>query len=96
MATAAADIAAAGERQRGILTAAATLARPGGRLVYATCSLEPEENDEVARDFLATHPAFGVESPATSPIAPDAAGFLSCLPHRHGTDGFSAIRFRRA
>jgi 16S rRNA (cytosine967-C5)-methyltransferase len=91
-----ADIAAAGERQRGILTAAATLARPGGRLVYATCSLEPEENDEVARDFLATHPAFAVEAPAAAPIAPDASGFVRCLPHRHGTDGFTAIRFRRA
>ena len=91
-----ADLAAASERQRGILTAAAVLVRPGGRLVYATCSLEPEENDEVARAFLAAHPAFAVEPPATWPVAPDAAGFVRCLPHRHGTDGFTAIRFRRA
>ncbi len=91
-----ADLAAAGERQRGILTAAAVLVRQGGRLVYATCSLEPEENDEVARAFLAAHPAFAVEPPAAWPVAPDAAGFVRCLPHRHGTDGFTAIRFRRA
>ncbi len=91
-----ADVVAAGERQRGILAAAATLVRPGGRLVYATCSLEPEENDEVARDFLAGHPAFAVEPPVECPVAPDAAGFVRCLPHRHGTDGFTAIRFRRA
>jgi len=91
-----ADVAAAGQRQRGILAAAATLVRRGGRLVYATCSLEPEENDEVARAFLAAHPAFAVEPPAAWPVAPDAAGFVRCLPHRHGTDGFTAIRFRRA
>ena len=90
------DVVAAGERQRGILAAAATLVRPGGRLVYATCSLEPEENDEVARAFLAAQPAFTVEPPAACPVPPDAAGFVRCLPHRHGTDGFTAIRFRRA
>jgi 16S rRNA (cytosine967-C5)-methyltransferase len=91
----AADLAATAARQRRILAAAAGLVRSGGRLVYATCSLEPEENDEVARDFLAAHPDFAVDPPAAFPVAPDAAGFVRCLPHRHGTDGFTAIRFRR-
>jgi 16S rRNA (cytosine967-C5)-methyltransferase len=89
-----ADVAAAAERQRAILAPAATLVRPGGRLVYATCSLEPEENDEVARAFLTAHPGFVVDPPP-SPVAPDTAGFVRYLPHRHGTDGFTAIRFAR-
>jgi 16S rRNA (cytosine967-C5)-methyltransferase len=89
-----ADVAAAARHQRAILAAAALLVRPGGRLVYATCSLEPEENDDVVRDFLATHPAFVVDAPP-SPVAPDAAGFVRCLPHRHGTDGFTAVRLAR-
>jgi 16S rRNA C967 or C1407 C5-methylase (RsmB/RsmF family) len=37
-----------------------------------------------------------VDPPAACPVASDAAGFVRCLPHRHGTDGFTAIRFRRA
>jgi 16S rRNA (cytosine967-C5)-methyltransferase len=91
-----ADLVAAADRQRAILAAAATLVRPGGRLVYATCSLEPEENDHVAGAFLTAHPGFAVDPPVAWPVGPDAAGFVRCLPHRHGTDGFTAIRFRRA
>ncbi|HEU4369706.1 MAG TPA: 16S rRNA (cytosine(967)-C(5))-methyltransferase RsmB [Methylomirabilota bacterium] len=90
-----ADLVAAAGRQRSILAAAGALVRPGGRLVYATCSLEPEENDEVARDFLAARPDFVVDPPPASPVAPGADGFVRCLPHRHGTDGFTAVRFRR-
>jgi 16S rRNA (cytosine967-C5)-methyltransferase len=90
-----ADVAAAAERQRSVLTAAATLLKPGGRLVYATCSLEPEENDGVVSAFLAGHSEFAVDTPADFPVAPDAGGFVRCLPHRHGTDGFTALRLRR-
>ena len=90
-----ADVAAAAERQRSILAAAGTLVRPGGRLVYATCSLEPEENDEVVRVFLAAQPDFAVDAPVAFAVVPDAGGFIRCLPHRHATDGFTAIRFRR-
>jgi 16S rRNA (cytosine967-C5)-methyltransferase len=89
------DVAGAAERQHSILTAAATLVRPGGRLVYATCSLEPEENDEVAREFLTAHADFVADAPPDFPVAPDAGGFVRCLPHRHATDGFTAIRLRR-
>lgn len=90
------DLPVSAARQRAILDAAASLVRPGGRLVYATCSLEPEENDDVARAFLAAHPDFAVDPPAAFPLALGADGVLRCLPHRHATDGFTAIRFRRA
>jgi 16S rRNA (cytosine967-C5)-methyltransferase len=89
------DLVAATARQRAILAAAAGLVRPGGRLVYATCSLEPEENDDVVRAFRDGRPDFVVDTPTGVPVAADAAGFVRCLPHRHGTDGFTAIRLRR-
>lgn len=89
------EIGAAAMRQVAILDAAAAMVRPGGRLVYATCSLEPEENDEVARDFLAHHPGFAVAAPPAFPVPLDAGGFLRCRPHVHGTDGFTAVRFHR-
>jgi len=89
------DVAAAAARQRSILAAAATLVRPGGRLVYATCSLEPEENEDVVLAFLAGDPAFTLEPPADFPVPAGADGFVRCLPHRHGTDGFTAVRLRR-
>jgi 16S rRNA (cytosine967-C5)-methyltransferase len=90
------DLALASRRQSEILDAAAVMVRPGGRLVYATCSLEPEENDHVARAFLAARPEFGVDPPDDFPLPLDTGGWLRCLPHRHGTDGFSAVRFRRS
>lgn len=90
-----ADIAAAAARQQAILEAAAAMVAPGGRLVYATCSLEPEENDAVVAALLERRPDFAVDAPADFPIALDAGGVLRCLPHRHGTDGFTAVRLRR-
>lgn len=82
--------------QRRILDAAAAMVRPGGVLVYATCSLEPEENEGVVLPFLAAHPEWGVDPPAGFPIEPELSGVLRCLPHHHGTDGFTAFRLRRA
>jgi 16S rRNA (cytosine967-C5)-methyltransferase len=90
------DIAAAATRQRAILAAAATMVRPGGRLVYATCSLEPDENDDVVGDFLAARSDFAPDPPAAFPLPLGPDGILRCLPHRHGTDGFTAARLRRA
>jgi 16S rRNA (cytosine967-C5)-methyltransferase len=89
------DIAASAVRQREILAAAARMAKPGGRLVYATCSLEPEENEAVAQAFLGARADFVLDPPTGFPLALDPDGFLRCRPHRHGTDGFTAVRFRR-
>ena len=90
-----ADIPASAARQRDILAAAATMLRPGGRLVYATCSLEPEENDAVVAAFLAGRADVVRDPPPDFPLPLDAGGVLRCLPHRHGTDGFTAVRLRR-
>jgi 16S rRNA (cytosine967-C5)-methyltransferase len=89
-----ADIPASATRQREILSAAATMVKAGGRLVYATCSLEPEENEAVTAAFLVTRPDFAIDPPAEFPLALDA-GVLRCRPDRHATDGFTAVRFRR-
>jgi 16S rRNA (cytosine967-C5)-methyltransferase len=91
----AADVAASAARQREILTAAAGMVKPGGRLVYATCSMEPEENEAVAAAFRVARPDFVVDPPAAFPLPLDDDGMLRCRPHRHDTDGFTAVRFRR-
>jgi 16S rRNA (cytosine967-C5)-methyltransferase len=91
----AADLAANAARQRAILTAAASMVKPGGRLVYATCSTEPEENEAVAAALREARPDFIPDPPPAFPLPLDDDGVLRCRPHRHGTDGFTAIRFRR-
>jgi 16S rRNA (cytosine967-C5)-methyltransferase len=90
------DIGAGAVRQSRILAAAATMVKRGGRLVYATCSLEPEENEHLIAAFIAERPDFTLDPPAGFPLPLDADGALRCLPHRHGTDGFTAFRLRRA
>jgi 16S rRNA (cytosine967-C5)-methyltransferase len=89
------DIAASAVRQREILAAAAGMVKPGGRLVYATCSLEPEENEAVTAAFLVARADFVLDPPAGFPLPLDGDGVLRCRPHRHGTDGFTAVRLRR-
>ena len=89
------ELATSATEQRRILQAAATMVRPGGRLVYATCSLEPEENEEVVRDLLTIRDDLTIDPPPSFPIPLDMTGALRLFPHRHGTDGFTAIRLRR-
>jgi 16S rRNA (cytosine967-C5)-methyltransferase len=72
------------------------MVRSGGYLVYATCSPEPDENEDVVLPFLEAHPGWRADAPEGFPVAPDAQGFVRLLPHRHGTDGFVAIRLRHA
>ncbi len=89
------DVAASAARQSQILTAAATLVKSGGRLVYATCSLEPEENASLLDAWLRGQPAWRIEAPAEFPLTLDADGYLRTRPDRHDTDGFTAVRLRR-
>lgn len=83
-------------KQAAILDAAAALLKPGGRLVYATCSLLTAENEAIVESFLARHPGFAL-LPADSILAsPAGAGdMLRLLPHVHHTDGFFAAALER-
>lgn len=91
------DLAVLGALQRAILHAAATVVRPGGLLVYSTCSLEPEENDAQIEQFLRDVPGWRLEPPPDG-VVPSAvldAGRLRVLPQRHGVDGAFAARLRK-
>jgi 16S rRNA (cytosine967-C5)-methyltransferase len=91
------DIAVMAALQRSILRAAASAVKPGGLLVYSTCSLEPEENDEQIDAFLASNPGWRIDPPPEGAI-PGAVldnGRLRVLPQLHGTDGAFAARLRR-
>lgn len=85
--------------QAALLRSAARAVRPGGTLVYSTCTVLREENEEVVRDFLECHPEFRLPErerlpDAVRPLVGDD-GAMRCLPHRHGTDGFYAVRMER-
>jgi 16S rRNA (cytosine967-C5)-methyltransferase len=93
-----------------LLDAAARVVRPGGHLVYSTCSLEPEENEGQARAFLERHSgwslvagtvgeASGQSASATLSVPAEVItveGYLQTLPHRHGCDGMFAVKFRQS
>ncbi len=91
--------ARAASRQARLLAAAAPLVRPGGLLIYATCSLEPEENERVVEDFLSRNPGFAraprSETSLPAELLTDAGDFQS-RPQRHGIDGAYAARLVRA
>ena len=93
-----ANLAQRQDEQRAILALAAPLVKPGGRLVYVTCSVLPEENDDQMAWFLANHPSFaalpwrdvvdsGRRRRTARSAGQDDDGLL-LTPARHGTDGF--------
>jgi 16S rRNA (cytosine967-C5)-methyltransferase len=87
--------------QRRILDSAARLVKPGGRLVYATCSLLPQENESQAESFAAAHPDFApipvadIWARVTGQADSGAALYLKLSPARHNTDGFFAAVFEK-
>jgi 16S rRNA (cytosine967-C5)-methyltransferase len=87
-------------KQRSILESAASLLKPGGRLVYGTCSLLPEENEEMVASFLAAHPDFRLVAAKDvlerQGITLEGGGdYLRLYPHVHDTDGFFAAVLER-
>ena len=97
-----ADVATAVERQRRMIVAAASTLKPGGRLVYATCSSEPEENADVVSAFLDRAPAFRrvgavrlADEGVPREVLDEATGAMETLPDRHGLACFFAAALER-
>jgi 16S rRNA (cytosine967-C5)-methyltransferase len=88
------DIAKLAIQQASLLESASRLLKPGGVLVYSTCTIEPEENEGVIRAFLAAHPEFHLDDASQfvnkAVTTPD--GFVETFPHRHHIDGSFAAR----
>jgi 16S rRNA (cytosine967-C5)-methyltransferase len=93
-----ADLPRLAAEEARMLDEASALVAPGGRLVYATCSSEPEENIELVRAFLEAHPGFSLREvlPPTIPAAlASADGCLTTTPFQHGLDAFFAAALVR-
>ena len=92
------DLAELVPKQAAILDAAARLVKPGGGLVYATCSVLPAEDERQIEAFVARHPEFSVVPVADIGLPPETASgpYLRLSPLRHGTDGFFAAALVRA
>jgi len=93
------DLAELTVKQANILARAARLTKAGGRLIYSTCSLLKDENEQIAESFLATHPDFkllnAAEILSQQQINLDTGPYLKLLPHLHNTDGFFAAVFEK-
>ena len=95
------DLPVLAAAQQEMLDRLATVVRPGGRLIYSTCSSEPEENEEVVAVFLDAHPEFRRTTPAPFTARPDLAalldddGALRTLPFRDGLEAFYAAALVR-
>ncbi|HEU5255660.1 MAG TPA: hypothetical protein VFU28_06705, partial [Vicinamibacterales bacterium] len=95
------ELAGLARDQLALLMRAADVVRAGGRLVYATCSSEPEENDDVVANFIASRPGFRIvdlHTQAGAGIAPfiDAHGFFRTTPSAHGLEAFYAALLIRS
>ncbi|HYH03798.1 MAG TPA: 16S rRNA (cytosine(967)-C(5))-methyltransferase RsmB, partial [Bacillota bacterium] len=96
------DLDQLAQLQREILQQAATLVKPGGRLVYSTCTLEPEENQKQSEWFLANHPDFELADyraylpgNLSNYLETEGQWWVTLLPATNGGDGFFICRFNR-
>jgi 16S rRNA (cytosine967-C5)-methyltransferase len=90
-----AEVASFPPRQKEILDRYSRLVKPGGRLVYATCSINRAENEDVRAAFLAAHPQFEPAEALPPSLGLGTTSDIHLLPHRHGTDGFYITALRR-
>ncbi len=90
-----ADIVDLAERQKAILSNSARVLKPGGSLVYSTCSVEPEENEQIVAGFLKSHPDFRQEPVIHPKSLESVEGGLRTWPHKQGSDGFFVALLKR-
>ena len=94
------QVNALSQLQYNLLKNAAQHIKPGGILVYSTCSIEPIENEKIVQRFLADFPMWSIENakdflPDVLPSVITPQGFVQTFPHEHGVDGAFAARLRR-
>ncbi|MBO9600221.1 MAG: methyltransferase domain-containing protein, partial [Cohnella sp.] len=100
------DVASLAELQHRLLDRVHSLVKPGGTLVYSTCTIAPEENERTIERFLSEHPSFKLDANwptevleplrTTGNVPESFEGALQLLPHMFGSDGFFIARMRRA
>lgn len=89
------DFSELADKQRKILNNASKLIKSGGRIIYSTCSLEKEENEEVCAEFLAENGGFRLVDPNVSPAFLTPEGFARTFPQRDKMDGFFIAVFEK-
>lgn len=82
--------------QQKIIQNVSRYVRPGGVLLYSTCTLRPRENEEIVNNFLARNPGYSLEEfSLVDPVGTISSGMLTLWPHKYETDGFFFARIRR-